>query len=71
MISPTWKGRDISEKKEIRKAITGKTRIWDNNPINNGFGYKNRFLKLAVVKDKPTPNIIKARITLNKMSRNV
>jgi hypothetical protein len=33
-------------------------------------GNKKRVLKLLEVKDKPTPNIIKASILLNNMSIN-
>jgi len=70
MISPTLKGRDIFEKKDIRNAITGSTMIWEVRPMSKGLGYINRFLKLAGVKDNPTPIIIKASIMLNSISMN-
>jgi hypothetical protein len=59
------------EKYEIRNAMTGKTIICEVNPITSGRGNKNRFLKLPVVNDKPTPSIIKASVRLNNISINV
>jgi hypothetical protein len=71
MISPTFKGRDRSEKQEIRNAITGNTMSCDNNPTTNGLGNRNRFLKLSVVNDKPTPSMIKASVRLSNTSIRV
>ena len=70
IIRPTFTGRDIFEKKDIINAMTGKTIIWEVKPIIRGLGNKNRFLKLAGVNDNPTPNIMKASIMLNKISRS-
>jgi hypothetical protein len=70
MIRPTLYGRGILEKYEIRNAITGRIIICDVNPITSGRGNKNRFLKLPVVNDKPTPSIIKASVRLSNMSIN-
>ena len=42
----------------------------ESNPTTKGLGNRNKFLKLAVVNDKPTPSIIKARVRLNNTSIN-
>jgi hypothetical protein len=68
MISPTLKAGDKFEKKAITKAIIGKTIICEVNPINNGRGNKIISLKFLGVNDKPTPNIINARMVLSRTS---
>jgi hypothetical protein len=55
----------------MKNAITGKIIICENNPTTNGLGNRNRFLKLSVVKDKPTPSMIKASVRLNNTSIRV
>jgi hypothetical protein len=71
IINPILKGSDIFDNNETRKASSGSIIICEDRPINKGLGNKNRFLKLLVVNDKPTPSIINARIKLNNISRNV
>ena len=71
IMSPTFKGIGISENQEIKNAITGNMIIWEARPVTRDFGNRNRFLKFPGVKEIPTPTMIRARITLNKMSLRV
>jgi len=50
------------------KEIMGRAIICEESPMTSDFGYKNTFLKLVEVRDSPTPNMIKARTRLIKMS---
>jgi len=40
------------------KPMKGKSRIWQNKPMNMAFGNMKTLLKSFIVNDKPIPNII-------------
>jgi hypothetical protein len=68
IINPTFAGRGMLEKQDTINARTGRIIICEARPIIKGFGEKKRFLKLPVVRDRPTPSMINASTMLSNMS---